>query len=72
MTAPCRPASGSPAPRIDILRDHPRYVERLRERGNALYVFTVDDPADVELCLRLGADAIITNRPADVLPQLGR
>jgi glycerophosphoryl diester phosphodiesterase len=66
------PGVGIAGARIDILRDHPRYVERLRERGNGLYVFTVDDPADVELCLRLGADAIITNRPADVLSQVGR
>ena len=33
---------------------------------------TVDEPADVELCVRLGVDAIITNRPAAVLSALGR
>jgi glycerophosphoryl diester phosphodiesterase len=28
-----------------------------------VHVWTVDEPDDVELCLRLGVDAIITNRP---------
>jgi glycerophosphoryl diester phosphodiesterase len=35
-----------------------------------VYVWTVDEPADVELVLRLGIDAIITNRPADVVKRL--
>jgi hypothetical protein len=30
----------------------------------------VDQPADVELCLELGVDAIITNRPAEVVGRL--
>jgi glycerophosphoryl diester phosphodiesterase len=56
--------------KVAILRHHPAYAERLRERGHQLFVFTVDEPEDVELCLALGADAIITNRPAEVLAQL--
>jgi len=57
---------------VQLLRRHPAYVERFRERGNGLFVFTVDDLADVDLCLAAGADAIITNRPADVLQHLHR
>lgn len=53
-------------PGIHILRAHPRYVQRVHELGHPVYVWTVDDPADVELALSLGVDAIITNRPADV------
>jgi glycerophosphoryl diester phosphodiesterase len=30
----------------------------------------VDEPADVELVLGLGVDAVITNRPRDVLARL--
>jgi glycerophosphoryl diester phosphodiesterase len=37
-----------------------------------VHVWTVDEPADVELCLELGVEAIITNRPREVLGQLGR
>jgi glycerophosphoryl diester phosphodiesterase len=57
---------------VEIMRAHPRLVTRLRERGNRVFVFTVDEPADVELCLDLDVEGIITNRPADVLARLGR
>ena len=35
-------------------------------------MWTVDEAEDVELCLELGVDAIITNRPAAVRAQVGR
>ena len=54
-------------PSIAILRAHPKYVQKVHRAGGAVHVWTVDEPADVELCLRLGVDAIITNRPAEVL-----
>jgi glycerophosphoryl diester phosphodiesterase len=59
-------------PGIRILRANPGYVARLHRAGHRVHVWTVDDPADVELCVRLGVDAIITNRPRQVLEQLGR
>ncbi len=37
-----------------------------------MHVWTVDTPEDVELCLELGVEAIITNRPGRVLRALGR
>lgn len=57
-------------PSIRILRAHPEYVERAHEAGNRVHVWTVDEPEDVELCARLGVDAVITNRPQQVLAQL--
>ncbi|MFJ8742703.1 glycerophosphodiester phosphodiesterase [Embleya sp. NPDC127516] len=57
-------------PSIDIVRAHPRYVARLHRAGHRVHVWTVDAPEDVELCLRLGVDAIITNRPRQVLTQV--
>ncbi len=57
---------------VRILRTNPGYVDRLRRAGHQVHVWTVDDPRDVELCVRLGVDAIITNRPKQVLAQLGR
>ena len=34
-------------------------------------MWTVDDEADIDLCLELGVDAIITNRPRAVLTAAG-
>jgi glycerophosphoryl diester phosphodiesterase len=57
-------------PSIEIVRAHPRYVERAHRAGAQVHVWTVDEPADVELCLELGVDAIITNRPRAVVAQV--
>ncbi len=43
---------------------------RLKARGLSVRVWTVDEPRDVELCLRLGVDTLITNRPRQVREQL--
>ncbi|MET8801612.1 glycerophosphodiester phosphodiesterase [Streptomyces sp. NPDC004546] len=59
-------------PSIRILRNNPAYVERLQRAGHQVHVWTVNEPEDVDLCVELGIDAIITNRPRAVLRQLGR
>ena len=59
-------------PGMHVLRAHPKYVRRARERGNKVYVWTVDEPEDLELALSLNVDGVITNRPADTLRRLGR
>ncbi|MFF5156060.1 glycerophosphodiester phosphodiesterase [Streptomyces sp. NPDC000348] len=59
-------------PSIRIVRSHPAYVERLKQSGRQVHVWTVNEPEDVDLCVRLGVDAIITNRPRAVLDRLGR
>jgi glycerophosphoryl diester phosphodiesterase len=60
------------APAMRIVRANPGYVARLHRAGHRVHVWTVDRPEDVDLCVRLGVDAIITNRPRQVLAQLGR
>ena len=55
---------------IGVLREHPHYVERAHARGNAVHVWTVDEPVDVERCRSAEVEAIITNRPQEVLCQL--
>jgi glycerophosphoryl diester phosphodiesterase len=57
-------------PSVRILRAHPEYVERAHRAGNEVHVWTVDEPEDVELCARLGVDAVITDRPKQVRAQL--
>ncbi|MEV1020138.1 glycerophosphodiester phosphodiesterase [Streptomyces sp. NPDC050264] len=59
-------------PGIRIVRNHPSYIEKLARAGHQVHVWTVNEPEDVDLCVRLGVDAIITNRPAAVLRHLGR
>ncbi|WP_432095240.1 glycerophosphodiester phosphodiesterase [Streptomyces sp. bgisy100] len=58
-------------PGIDLVRSRPELVSRLRAAGHRVHVWTVDEPEDVELCLRLGVEALITNRPRQVLEQIG-
>jgi glycerophosphoryl diester phosphodiesterase len=50
-------------PSVEILRSRPECVERWHRAGRRVHVWTVDEPADFELCLALGVDAVITNRP---------
>jgi glycerophosphoryl diester phosphodiesterase len=59
-------------PSIEVIRDHPRYVKRVQDRGGFVHVWTVDQRADVEACIAAGVDAIITNRPGHVRELLGR
>lgn len=53
-------------PGISLVRSRPQLVERLRERGHRVYVWTVNEPDDINLCLDLGVDGIITDRPGFV------
>jgi glycerophosphoryl diester phosphodiesterase len=45
-------------------------VRRAHAAGHGVHVWTVDEPEDVEACLAAGVDALITNRPREVLRQL--
>ncbi|MEV3907653.1 glycerophosphodiester phosphodiesterase [Streptomyces canus] len=63
---------GIAGPSIRIVRNHPGYIERLKRAGHQVHVWTVNEPEDVDLCVELGIDAIITNRPRAVLDRLGR
>jgi glycerophosphoryl diester phosphodiesterase len=63
---------GIAGPSMRIVRANPGYVARLHRAGHRVHVWTVDDPADVDLCVRLGVDAVITNRPRRVLEHLAR
>ncbi|MFD9306629.1 glycerophosphodiester phosphodiesterase [Streptomyces sp. NPDC060048] len=64
---PVRPPYATHAgPGIDLVRQDPGLVGRLKAKGLQVRVWTVDETEDVELCVRLGVDTIITNRPRDV------
>ncbi len=59
-------------PGLRVLRSDPGYVSRAHARGTPVYVWTVNDAADVEFVTGLGVDAVITDRPAAVGEQLRR
>lgn len=57
---------------VEMVRHRPQYLRRVQRRGSAVHVWTVDEPDDVDRCVELGIEAIITNRPDAVLHRLGR
>jgi len=50
----------------EIIWRWPKTVRRQHDQGHQVYVFPVDEAADIDRCLDLGVDAIISNRPAFV------
>lgn len=58
-------------PGIALLREDPDLARRIQKRGHDVHVWTVNTEADLALCVDLGIKAVITDRPAWVLEQLG-
>ena len=56
---------------VRMLR-RPKVVEAYQRRGHQVYVWTVDHHDEVDRCIELGVDVIITNRPGHVLRQVQR
>ena len=57
-------SASSIGPEIDEIRSEPMKVQRIKDSGRSVNVWTVDDDADIKLCERLGVDILITNKPA--------
>jgi glycerophosphoryl diester phosphodiesterase len=57
-------------PGIDLLRDNPRFRKKLTRGGRRVHVWVVNDPEDIDLCVELGVEAIITDTPAKALLHL--
>jgi glycerophosphoryl diester phosphodiesterase len=45
-------------------------AHRLRKQGRRLHVWTVNTPDDLDLCLELGVEAVITDNPTMALGHL--
>jgi glycerophosphoryl diester phosphodiesterase len=54
-------------PGIDALTRHPRFAEKLVATGRELHVWTVNTREQLDLCVEVGAAAVITDRPRDIL-----
>lgn len=52
---------------IRFLRLNPRVVARQHRQGHEVYVFTVNRPKDVQRCIDLGVDVLITDRLRHVI-----
>ena len=57
-------------PSVELVRKHPEYVKRLHKSGREAFAWVVDRMDDVDFGVRIGLDALITNRPQSVLRQL--
>ncbi len=57
-------------PGIDLLRESPKLGQRLRKRGRRMHVWVVNEPADLDLCVSLGVEAVITDNPKRALDHL--
>ena len=55
---------------VHYLKKDPDYVARVHSLGHKVHVWTVDEMSDVDFCLQLGVDAIITNHPRDVMARV--
>jgi glycerophosphoryl diester phosphodiesterase len=55
------------APAIDLLRDSPAFSRRLRRSGRRIYAWVVNSPEDFDLCAGIGVEAVITDRPRQLL-----
>ena len=59
-------------PSIEVLREHPGYVARVHAAGGQVHVWTVDEKADLDLCVEQGVDVVISNRPGRIRGWLSR
>ena len=57
-------------PGIDLLRDSPRFRRSLQRSGHRIHVWTVNSPEDLDLCVELGVEAVITDTPGKALRHL--
>ncbi|GAA2679861.1 MULTISPECIES: glycerophosphodiester phosphodiesterase [Actinoplanes] len=57
-------------PGVDLLRNRPSLLPAMRAAGHQTYVWTVNEPHDLELVLQHRVDGVISDRPAFVLDRL--
>jgi glycerophosphoryl diester phosphodiesterase len=58
-------------PGVRVVKANPGLVAAWHRRGHRVFVWTVNEPRDVDLMMELGVDAIITDRPRMVLDRIG-
>jgi len=56
---------------INLLKQNPNLGSKIKKNGGKLYVWTVNEALDLKFCEKLGADAVITDYPAQARKALG-
>lgn len=64
-------AAKSVAPEIVAIRANPGLVAKYQSDGKRVFVWTVNEISDLELCAKLGVDVVITDMPARAVSVLG-
>jgi glycerophosphoryl diester phosphodiesterase len=59
-------------PGIELLRENPQLAERIAASDHGIHVWTVNTEPDLRRCQELGAQAVITDRPAYMLELLAK
>jgi glycerophosphoryl diester phosphodiesterase len=57
-------------PGVRLMQAHPEVIRRLHARGHQVYVWTVNELADLDLAVELGVDGVITDRPGHMRRRL--
>jgi glycerophosphoryl diester phosphodiesterase len=58
-------------PSIEMIKKNSEFISTAKKAGKRLFVWTVDEPADVEFCASNRIDVVITNKPAQARKVLG-
>lgn len=58
-------------PSIEMIKESPEIISFAKENGKRLFIWTVDQPTDVEFCAQNSIDVVITNKPAQARKVLG-
>ena len=58
-------------PSIKLVRENPGFVESAIKKGKKVFVWTVNNEADLQLCAKLGVSAVMSDNPALARKLLG-
>jgi len=64
-------SGNSVAPELALIKADPAQVARYQNEGKRVFVWTVNEISDLELCAKLGVYVVITDMPARAVSVLG-
>ena len=58
-------------PSIKLVRENPEFISTQIKKGKKVFVWTVNNEADLQLCAELGVNAVMSDNPARARKMLG-